>query len=187
MVDWSLFFNGQERVILPLWSILLHIVVAIVIGTVGIFLGRAFGRVARGIIERLDLSKELNRAGIKFHPEIFAENIVKYIIYVAAFIIALNYLGITPIILNIIFVGLITIIILAMFLSLKDFIPNIISGIYIISTSKIKKGEYIKVHGVSGRVHDISLTETTIVSKGNKIIIPNSIIMREQIEILNKK
>jgi len=186
-MDWSLFFNGQEGIILPIWNIILHIVIAITIGTVGVFLGRAFGRVARGLVERLDLTKNLDEAGVKFEPEIFAETIVKYIVYIASFIAALNYLGITPILLNVIFIGLIIVIILAAFLGLKDFIPNIIAGFYIISVNKIRKGDNIKVSDVSGKVAEISLTETTIIHKGNKIIIPNNTIMKEQITITKPK
>jgi small conductance mechanosensitive channel len=182
-MDWSLFFNGQEGVILPLWNILIHFVIAITIAIVGVFMGRAFGRVARGIVERLELTQDLDEAGVKFQPEMFAENIVKYIVYIASFIAALNYLGITPVIFNILFVAMIIIVVLAIFLSLKDFVPNIISGIYVISINKIRKGDNIKVNGVSGIVTDISLTETTLLNNGNKIIMPNSTIMKNQIII----
>jgi small-conductance mechanosensitive channel len=182
-MDWSLFFSGQEGIILPIWNILMHIIIAIVIGVVGVFLGRAFGRVARGLVERLDLTKNLDEAGVKFEPEVFAETIVRYVVYIAAFIAALNYLGITPILLNVIFIGLIIVIILAAFLGLKDFVPNIISGFYVISVNKIRKGDNIQVSDVSGIVSEISLTETTLIHRGNKIIIPNNTIMKEQIII----
>jgi len=124
---------------------------------------------------------------VKFEPEIFVETIVKYIVYIAAFIAALNYLGITPVLLNVIFIGLIIVIIFATFLGLKDFVPNIISGIYVISVNKIRKGDNIKVSDVSGKVAEISLTETTLINKGNKIIIPNNTIMKEQIIITKPK
>lgn len=165
----------------------MHIIIAIIIGAVGVFLGRAFGRVARGLVERLELTKDLDEAGVKFEPEIFVETIVKYIVYIAAFIAALNYLGITPVLLNVIFIGLIIVIIFATFLGLKDFVPNIISGIYVISVNKIRKGDNIKVSDVSGKVAEISLTETTLINKGNKIIIPNNTIMKEQIIITKPK
>jgi small conductance mechanosensitive channel len=180
-MDWSLFFNGQEGIIIPLWGILFHIIIAIVITVVGFFLGRTFGRVARGIVERLDLTKNLDEAGVKFEPEMFAENVVKYIIYIGTSIVALNYLGITPIIFNIIFIAIIIIVVIAIFLSLKDFVPNILSGIYVISVNKIRKGDHIQVKDISGTVIEISLTETTLKNNGNKIIIPNSVVMKNMI------
>jgi small-conductance mechanosensitive channel len=182
-MDWSFFFSGQEGIILPLWSILTHIIIAIIIGVIGVFLGRAFGRVARGLVERLELTKDLDEAGVKFEPEVFIETIVRYMVYIATFIAALNYLGITPVLLNVIFIGLIIVIIFATFLGLRDFVPNIISGLYVISVNKIRKGDNIKVSDVSGKVAEISLTETTLIHKGNKIIIPNNTIMKEQIII----
>ena len=185
-MDWTTIFSEQTSVLLPVGTIIMRVAIALVIGAVGVLLGRAFGKAARHVVEKLEIKKQLRKAGISFKPEMLAENIVKYVIYIGAFIAALNYLGITPVILNIIFGGLIIVVILAIFLSLKDFIPNVISGIYIISTNKIKKGDEIKVQDVSGKVKEISLTETTLISDGSKIIIPNSTIMKEQIESKRK-
>ena len=89
-------------------------------------------------------------------------------------------------ILNIIFVGILIVVILTLFLSLKDFVPNVISGIHLISINKLKKGDQIKIGDVSGKVSEISLTETTLLDNGNKIIIPNSTVMKEQITIKAK-
>ena len=133
--------------------------------------------------ETLGLKKQFKKSGIKIDPEILTENVVKYLGYLGTFIIALNYLGITPVILNIIFIGMIIIVILTLFLSLKDFVPNIIAGIHLISIDKLKKGDQIKIGDISGKVSEISLTETTLVNNGNKIIIPNSTVMKEQIII----
>jgi len=97
--------------------ILLNIIGAIIIVVIGIFLGRFLGKASRHVIETLSVKKQLKKSGISFEPEVFAENVIKYIIYIAAFIAALNYLGVTPVILNIIFAGLIIVIILTIFLA----------------------------------------------------------------------
>ncbi|MBT3940821.1 mechanosensitive ion channel [Candidatus Woesearchaeota archaeon] len=186
-MDWSQIFSQENGVLLPMWEILIHLFGAIIIGVLGFFLGKALGKAAKHIVETLELKKQFKKAGIRFDPELMAENVVKYLSFLGTFIIALNYLGITPVILNIIFVGILMIVIFTLFLSLKDFIPNIIAGIHLISINKLKKGDSIKVKDVAGKVSEISLTETTLISaKGNKIIIPNSTIMREQIIITPK-
>ena len=186
-MDWSQIFSQENGVLLPMWEILIHLFGAIIIGVLGFFLGKALGKAAKHIVETLESKKQFKKAGIRFDPELMAENVVKYLSFLGTFIIALNYLGITPVILNIIFVGILMIVIFTLFLSLKDFIPNIIAGIHLISINKLKKGDSIKVKDVAGKVSEISLTETTLISaKGNKIIIPNSTIMREQIIITPK-
>jgi small-conductance mechanosensitive channel len=186
-MDWSQIFSPENGVLLPLWGILIKLFGAIVIGIIGFFLSKALGKAAKHIVQSLELRKQFKKAGIRFNPETMAENVLKYLGYLGTFIVALNYLGITPVILNIIFIGVIIIIILTLFLTLKDFVPNIIAGIHLIAINKLKKGDSIKVKDVSGKISEISLTETTLLSKsGNKIIIPNSTIMKEQITITPK-
>ena len=186
-MDWSQIFSQENGVLLPLWGILTHLFGAILIGIIGFFLSKAFGKAAKHVVHSLELKKQFRKAGISFNPETMAENVVKYLGFLGTFIVALNYLGITPVILNIIFIGVIIVIILTLFLTLKDFVPNIIAGIHLIAINKLKKGDSIKVKDVSGKVMEISLTETTLLSKaGNKIIIPNSTIMKEQITITPK-
>ena len=183
-MDWSTLFSQDAGILIPIGTIIFRIIGAVIITIVGMFIGKTVGKGVRKIIENLDIRKQFKKAGMKFKPELLAENTIKYVIYIGSGIFALNYLGITPIILNIIFVSLILIIILTVFLSLKDFIPNIISGIYVISINKINKGDNITVINVTGKVQEISLTETTLTSEdGNMIMIPNSTIMKSQIII----
>jgi small conductance mechanosensitive channel len=186
-MDWSLIFSQENGVLLPLWGILIKLFGAIAIGVIGFFLSKAFGKAAKHIVQSLELNKQFKKAGIRFNPEAMAENVIKYLGYLGTFLITLNYLGITPIILNIIFIGILIVIILTLFLSLKDFVPNILSGIHLISINKLKKGDRIKIGDVSGKVEEISLTETTLINDGNKIIIPNSTVMKEQIIIKTTK
>ncbi|MBT3582851.1 mechanosensitive ion channel [Candidatus Woesearchaeota archaeon] len=185
-MDWSLVFSQNNGILLPLWGILIKLFGAILIGVIGFFLSKGMGKAAKHIIQSIELKKQFKKAGIRFNPETMAENVVKYLGYLGTFIVALNYLGITPVILNIIFVGILIVVILTLFLSLKDFVPNVISGIHLISINKLKKGDQIKIGDVSGKVSEISLTETTLLDNGNKIIIPNSTVMKEQITIKAK-
>lgn len=66
---------------------------------------------------------------------------------------------------------------IAVALALQDVLSNLFSGIYVISTSQIKPGDYIKIpsDNIEGTVEDISWRNTLVKSFNNEYIyIPNS-------------
>ncbi|MDO8553839.1 MAG: mechanosensitive ion channel family protein [Candidatus Micrarchaeota archaeon] len=108
----------------------------------------------------------------KKSPELIAK-VLNIIIYLIAFLIILGHfkIEITPIIATLGIGGL------AVGLALQDSLSNFFAGLYIVSGSPIKVGDYIelKSDNVSGYVEDIGWRATTIRTLGsNLIIIPNS-------------
>jgi small conductance mechanosensitive channel len=186
-MDLTAYFNEEIATVIPLGTIIFRLSLSLVIVLIGFILGRFAGKIARRMFSALEIGDSLERAGIHGDPEIILEQIVRYVIYIATIILALNQLGITPVVLNIIFAGIIAVIIIAVFLSMKDFIPNLISGMYILAIKKIAVKDTITVNGVKGTVSEISLVETTLKNNGHKIIIPNSTITKSQIKIHGKK
>ena len=66
--------------------------------------------------------------------------------------------------------------------SLKEFIPNAAAGMYINRNKIVEVGDDVSVDEYRGKVKDISLLSTTIVTGDNQIvIIPNSIVTRRKI------
>lgn len=185
-MEWTAFFNPEAATVIPIGTLIMNLILALVIVVLGYVVGRIAGRIARKTIEALELKEFLKNAGVHAQPEVIGEHIIKYIVYVGAIIMALNQLGITPVVLNIIFAGIIAVVLIAIFLSLKDFIPNLISGIYIFATKKLGIGDHIKVNSVKGKVTDVNLIETTLQSDGHKIMIPNSTITKSQITVQKK-
>jgi small-conductance mechanosensitive channel len=99
---------------------------------------------------------------------------------------ALRYLGIATDVLNILSGVIILLIGIFIVLSVKDFIPNVISGFIIHQKSTIKKGDIIQIASVTGKVADMTLLDTKLQTKnGDTIIIPNSNFTKK--EFIKKK
>lgn len=99
-------------------------------------------------------------------------NIIKVVVYCIGILVILQSLGIsiTPILTALGVGGL------AVALALQDTLSNLFAGIQIISTKKIRHGDFIQLEsGQEGFVDDISWRHTTIRNgTGTTIIIPNS-------------
>ena len=164
---------------------IIKIFTAILILIVGFGAGIFLSKLIKRVLSEIKLDKVLKELGIKFNLEALISTIIKYIIYIIALFIALNQFGFSTILLYIILITILVIIISIIIISLKNFIPNIISGIIISKKNIIKKGDYIKINGVEGTIKEFDILETKVETKDKDIIfIPNSIITRK---ILYKK
>jgi len=129
----------------------------------------------------------LNGLVEKHHIDIIAGSIVKYLVYTISVVVSLNQIGLALHVVNSVLVVLLVVVAIGIFLGIKDFIPNIMAGIYIVSKKKIKKGQRIKVKDVEGKVIDIELLETKLKTpKGHEIIIPNSFFVKNIVHIKPK-
>ncbi|MBI4453807.1 mechanosensitive ion channel [Candidatus Woesearchaeota archaeon] len=159
------------------------VVVAIIILLIGLIIGKLLGRVIQKILTSFELDKLVRKAtGLKISTEEFLGKITSYSVFIIAVIIALDVLNLTSIIVYIISIILIAIIVFSIFVSIKDFFPNIIMGIYIHRTSPFKEGDHIKIDNIEGTVAQINLTEIKLETKSGDIIyIPNSLLMKKEI------
>ena len=113
-----------------------------------VILGLIIGQISSSIIKRFLKSIELNKIledqlKIKLQLEKYLAAIIKYIIYIVTLIIVLNTIGIPTKILQIILIIFLILIILFIILAFKDWLPNLISGFYILRTQRINKGDRI--------------------------------------------
>lgn len=157
------------------------ITVAIVILIIGIILGRITAKILQKILNDLNLDSVVKkRTGFK--PSI-ANLIVVFseaTIYVIFSIIALNYVGVTSLILNVLFIAIIFVLSISFMLALKDFLPNVFAGLKLAKNKDMKEGKKIIISGIEGTIKEISLTEIKI-EKSNKddIHIPNALFLKE--------
>ena len=158
-------------------------IVAIIILLFGFIIGRVLGKVIEKVLHELELNTILKKTvKMKVPLEQIIGQIVMYFIYFVAIIMALKQVGLATDILNIVLGGIMIIIILALFLSIKDFVPNFISGIFIHQKRFIKEGDLIKVKNIEGTITDISLIETIVKTKhGDDIYIPNSVLTKSEV------
>ena len=66
-----------------------------------------------------------------------------------------------------------------MILAIKDFIPNLISGLMLHQKRNLKPGDRIIINNVEGEIINVTLIETKIRTRSGDIVyIPNSILTK---------
>lgn len=155
----------------------INLIAAIAIILIGLVIGRFLGKLIKRVLHELDLNKTLSQKGIQSPVEQIISNIVQYLIYFIALIMALNQLGLTSRVFHIILILVLLLLIAFLILTIKDFLPNLMAGMFLLRRKHIKPGDKITVENIKGVIQEIDLIETKILTKSNDImIVPNSIL-----------
>ncbi len=170
-------------------SVFTKIVWAFVILIISLVLGK----IAEKFIQRLLAEFKINEATEKFIKipvkldELIA-GIVSKVIYIIGIILALNALSLTGIILNTIAIVVMILVIILIFLGLKDFIPNSFAGLILHAKRSIHEGDYVCVDRICGTVRSFELLQTRLETKnGDMIYIPNVYFFSRKIKITYKE
>ena len=150
--------------------------IALVILLLGIVTGKLIGKLLHKVLTELQLDDTIQDAvNVRLPLTEIISSIITYLIYFVAVVMALDNLGVATEVLNIISIGVIVILILFIFLGIKDFIPNALSGMFLHRKKFIRKGDRIRIDDVEGRIIYINLVETRVkTDSGDIIYIPNS-------------
>jgi len=164
------------------------VIAAVIILLIGFIIGKIIAKIVQKFLKEVELNKLMHKAaGIKFGLEDIITYFVQYFIYFIFIIMALNQLGLTTTILNMLSGAVIIIIIISIFLGIKDFIPNFIAGMFIHSKGFIQEGDKIRVKDLEGKIVKINMIETRIETKsGDLIYIPNSMLTKQEVTKLKK-
>lgn len=165
-----------------------RLIVAVIILLLGFIIGRIAEKIIHRVLHELELDKMLKKGNLKFAAEKMISHLVAYFIYFMAFIWALNAIGLTTTVLNMISGAALILIIVSILLAIKDFIPNFFSGMFIYQKRLIEEGDTIKIDNLTGKVKNVSLIETEILTaKGDVIHIPNAILTKKELAVRKKK
>ena len=168
-------------------QIFTKLIVAVIILLIGFVMGRIAGRLVQKVLHEIELNNILKKAGVKLELEEGLSKFTIYFIYFITIIWALDSLGLTTTMLNMISAAVLVVIIISVLFGIKDFIPNIISGFFIYRKSVIKSGDRVRIGNISGIVKKVSLMETEIkTSSGDMMHVPNSVIMKKEFLIKKK-
>jgi small conductance mechanosensitive channel len=164
-------------------------VVAVIILLIGFVIGKILGKIVKNLLHSIEFNQIIKRAtGIRISLEEGISVFVTYFIYFLFIIMALNQLGLTTVVLHMISGAILIIIIISILLSIKDFMPNMFSGLFIHRKRFINVGDVIKVENTEGKVVHINLVETKIeTNKGDIIYFPNSLLTKNKVIKLKKK
>ncbi len=128
--------------------------------------GRWFSMWASGMTKRA-----LNKAGVDQTLGRFLGKLVYYCLLVGVIIAAAGQLGIQ----TTSFIAIVGAAGLAIGLALKDSLSNFASGVMLILFSPFKVGDVVTASGVTGKVQQIDLFSTIILTPDNqRVIVPNS-------------
>lgn len=164
-------------------SVFTDLVVALIILLIGFILGKTAGKIILKVLKEVELNKIIQKTtGIKVSVSEIISKGITYFIYFIFIIAALEKLNISAVAFNLLAGGVIIIIIISIFLSIKDFIPNIIAGIYITQKKFVSKGDVIKIDKIEGKIIDVQLNTTKLeTKKGDILFIPNSNLLKSKI------
>ncbi|MBT4824968.1 mechanosensitive ion channel [Candidatus Woesearchaeota archaeon] len=158
------------------------VVIAVIILLIGLIIGKILGRVVQKLLNSFELNSLIKKAtGIRIRMEEFIGKVVSYVIFFISAIMALDVLKLTSFTLQIISGLIIVMIVVSIFISIKDFFPNIIAGFYLHKKKMFKEGDIVKIDKITGKVEQINLTETRIVTKsGDTIYVPSSLFTKKE-------
>jgi len=156
---------------------------AVIILLAGLIIANILSKLTKKLLKEFEINKIFKT---KLNVTLPVENIIsgtlKYLIYFITIILSLNQLGIATQVLYIILIGILIIVIAIILLSIKDLIPNVISGFLIYKQKKIKVGDIIQIKELEGKIIEINLLETKIETKNKEVVhLPNLLVTKEKI------
>ena len=166
LVMWSRFVEW-------FFSFLPNMVSALLILVIGFYIARVFARYVSKLIIKLTGDETLGG---------FLRNVVFVALFILIIITALTNLGVqtTSIIAVLGTAGL------AIGLSLKDSLSNLAGGILIIVLRHFKKDDLVKIVSVTGKVQEVNLFQTKLVTPDNQVVImPNSMVVSAPVTNVN--
>ncbi len=148
----------------------------------GFLIGKILGRLTKKVLRDLKTDAFLRSLGWKLSVERGLAHLVAGLTYLITLILALNAVGLTTIILEIILGIFVFALLLSFLLALKDVIPNATAGIML--KQKLQPGMRLKLDNAEGTVSAVTLLETIITTKGgDTIVIPNGLFAKQRIRI----
>jgi small-conductance mechanosensitive channel len=122
------------------------------------------------------ISNLIKSAKFKENIKRVLEKFISYFLYLIMFLLILYVLGISEaipaLLASVGFIGL------ALAFASQTFIQNLIAGLVILIERDLKIGDEIEVGGVRGKIYDIRLRTTRIITnKKVKVIVPNIMLI----------
>ncbi|MFH1649276.1 MAG: mechanosensitive ion channel domain-containing protein [Candidatus Woesearchaeota archaeon] len=177
--DLSEFVNPvTSKIVLNPW--VKDVTIALLILLIGFILGRVVGRLVKHTLGALHVDKNLQHVlHISISLERFISGTVTFVIFALTIVLALNQIRIAQAVVNGVAIALIVVVLLSLFLALKDFFPNLMGGIVIRTRKYFKEGNTLVMQDITGIVKEIKITDVVLeTSNGDRIIVPNAAFLK---------
>lgn len=162
----------------------LDLVVGIAILLIGMVLGRFISKLVERLMSEVGLNRLLKKLfNTRWPLEQIISYIIKYIVYFVSVVMALNQIGLTSFIFNLVLMILFVFIVIFILIAIKDFIPNMLAGSALLKEGIINIGDRVDVANIKGKVIGITLMDTKIETKeGDVIWVPNGFLAKHIIK-----
>ncbi len=125
------------------------------------------------LIKKIFMRTRIDGAMLTFIVSIIRIAIMVVAVLIAASILELSTSGL------IVSLGTVA---LAIGLALKDSFANLANGILIIINKPFRRGDFVSINGIEGKVHNIKLLTVELITFANlKIVLPNSTVLNGNI------
>ena len=139
--------------------------------TVLLALAMLLGSIAAVHLIMLVVGRLLKRTKLDHSVHSFIKALLRVILYFAAILMVASYLGIDVTSL----VALLSVVSLAVTLSVQNALSNVAGGVMVMGTKPFKQGDYVSIDGLEGTVEEIGVVYTKLHTIDNRaVMIPNS-------------
>jgi small-conductance mechanosensitive channel len=166
-------------------SIFSKLVISILTLLIGFTLGRLLGKLVQRMLSEAGFNEIVARS-TKIHiaADSFVGSVITYCFYLVFIVASLNQLGVGTIFFNVLSGAVVLIITISLFLTIKDFFPNVLSWLFVIRKRRLKPGDHIETDGIAGKVTSISLMDTCIMTSGGDMLyIPNTLLAKQRASV----
>ncbi|HSU72527.1 MAG TPA: mechanosensitive ion channel domain-containing protein [Candidatus Binatia bacterium] len=159
-----------------------NLVVAVVLLLIGVVIAKLLERFIVKMLHELELDRWLRKSGVKFALEQTIGIAIRYFVYFITIVVALNQIGWTSFVVKLLAAVIFVLILAAILLGVKDFVPNFIAGIRIHQRGFVKEGDIIRVRDIEGEVRQVNLLDTRIKTvTGDLLFVPNSMLTKHEV------
>jgi len=175
-----------QSIIQPVFS---KIIIAIIVLLIGLIIGKIFGNILQKVLYEAKLNNAIKKiTGLRIRLEEFIGKIVMYGIFFITIIFALDILQLSKFIVETLGIIVLFIIGASFVLAVKDFLPNLVSGLIIARKKLIQENDQVEINSITGRVILVELLETKIETKtGDILYVPNTMITNKLIKRNKRK
>lgn len=175
MKDFTNYQEHIDNVIQWLWSALPHLILAILLLFVGLWLIRLINKMVKSFFNNHEYDPSL---------ETFLQSLISIVLKIVLFVLVITQLGVQSSSL----VAIIGAAGLAIGLALQGSLANFAGGVLILLFKPFKVGDFISAQGVDGTVLEISIFTTKLSTFGNQVaIVPNGQLSNNNIINYNAK
>jgi len=152
-----------------LFTIAQKIAAAILIILAGFIIAKLASKFISRILAEAELNRIMKAAGFQPISDTIGY-LIEYLIYAGTILMALQQVGLTNIVLGFLVAVAAIVIIISLTLTLRDFVPNAVTGLFMRSELTKKAGQSVRIGVVDGRLLRVGITSSVIDDNGEHYV-----------------